>query len=145
VVGKDIQVCADRLTPVEMAEIISKVGGKPVNTLHITLEQFYSPEFKKQVTEPIWANFRAYIEGSVAHLISRTLSSFASAADPPIASSFAMRRRPVRSTRSSARLPSGLSRARSSKKLWPPSRLGQIRRETAVTRSEAGTMCIVDA
>lgn len=57
------------VTPLEMAEVLSKVVGKPVRTLGLTLEEFFSEDFKTDMGETKWERYRAAAEGyAILHL-----------------------------------------------------------------------------
>ncbi|OWZ63313.1 hypothetical protein AYX14_06754 [Cryptococcus neoformans] len=58
-----IQACSTMVTPLEMAEVLSKVAGKPVRTLGLTLEEFFSEDFKTDMGETKWERYRAAAEG----------------------------------------------------------------------------------
>ncbi|KIR59445.1 hypothetical protein I314_04429 [Cryptococcus bacillisporus CA1873] len=58
-----IQVCSTMITPLQMADILSKVARKPVRTLGLTLEEFFSEGFKTDMGETKWERYRAAAEG----------------------------------------------------------------------------------
>lgn len=53
------------ITPLQMADILSKVARKPVRTLGLTLEEFFSEGFKTDMGETKWERYRAAAEGYV--------------------------------------------------------------------------------
>nr|XP_019003427.1 uncharacterized protein I203_03570 [Kwoniella mangroviensis CBS 8507]OCF66888.1 hypothetical protein I203_03570 [Kwoniella mangroviensis CBS 8507] len=61
--GKDIQICSDSVTPLQIAEELSKLSNQNVVTLGLTKEDFYSEKHKKEVWEPLWLNYKSYVDG----------------------------------------------------------------------------------
>ncbi|WWC95702.1 hypothetical protein V866_002567 [Kwoniella sp. B9012] len=61
--GKDIQICSDSITPLQMAEELSKLSNQNVVTLGLTKEDFYSEKHSKEVWEPLWLNYKSYVDG----------------------------------------------------------------------------------
>nr|XP_018260144.1 uncharacterized protein I303_07061 [Kwoniella dejecticola CBS 10117]OBR82302.1 hypothetical protein I303_07061 [Kwoniella dejecticola CBS 10117] len=61
--GKDMQVCSDMITPLQMAEHLSQLSGRKVVTLGLTKEVFHSEEFKKQLWKPLWLQYRSHVDG----------------------------------------------------------------------------------
>lgn len=53
----------DALTIKEMADVLSKISGKTVQTNSMTEEYFFSEEFKKTVGEELWSNWKLFYDG----------------------------------------------------------------------------------
>ncbi|WWD20448.1 hypothetical protein CI109_104924 [Kwoniella shandongensis] len=61
--GKDMQICSEYITPTNMAEIISKTMGMKVRTLGMTREAFSSQKHRKNLGDPLWLTYNAYVDG----------------------------------------------------------------------------------
>ncbi|RSH85557.1 hypothetical protein EHS25_003696 [Saitozyma podzolica] len=61
-IRKDIDACSEYLTPVDIANTLSRATGKPFETLHITKDEFYTDKNKAEASL-MWPFFRAGYEG----------------------------------------------------------------------------------
>ena len=61
--GKEIHCDADALTPVQMAEELSRLTGKKIKTGGLTRDTFYSDEYKKAMPLELWINYKAILDG----------------------------------------------------------------------------------
>ncbi|KAK8849817.1 hypothetical protein IAR55_005153 [Kwoniella newhampshirensis] len=61
--GKDMQVCAEYMTPLEMAEILSEQTGKKVRPLGLSHDAFHSEKHKKNLGDALWKNYNASVAG----------------------------------------------------------------------------------
>jgi hypothetical protein len=53
----------DNKTIGEMAEILSKMSGKTVNTNQIPEQYFLSDDFKKTLGAELWSNWKLFYDG----------------------------------------------------------------------------------
>ncbi|WWD16136.1 hypothetical protein CI109_100561 [Kwoniella shandongensis] len=61
-IWKDIQACGEILTTAQIAQVVSELSGKTIDTLHLSEEAFYSDETKAKCTEELWLQYRIFYE-----------------------------------------------------------------------------------
>lgn len=62
-IGKDMTACTEKATPVEFAAVLEKLGGKKVDTHHLSREEFLSDDHRESLGDVTWSHYKAFYEG----------------------------------------------------------------------------------
>ncbi|KAK8869602.1 hypothetical protein IAR55_000169 [Kwoniella newhampshirensis] len=61
-IGKDIQACGQILTASQIAQTVSQLSGKKIDTLRMSKEEYYSDKNKQDCMEELWLQYRIFVE-----------------------------------------------------------------------------------
>ncbi|WWC60886.1 uncharacterized protein I303_103462 [Kwoniella dejecticola CBS 10117] len=80
-IGKDLYAVSGEETTAEMAQILSEISGKKVDTLHLTKEYFNSEAMKKQLGDEMWHNWDLFIENRITRDVKASMQVAPRASD----------------------------------------------------------------
>ncbi|WWD01150.1 hypothetical protein V866_008089 [Kwoniella sp. B9012] len=73
-IGKDLYAVSGGETISEMAQILSEISGKKVDTLHLTKEAFNSEGMKKQLGEEMWKNWDLFVNKRITRDVKASMA-----------------------------------------------------------------------
>ncbi|KAK6903178.1 hypothetical protein I203_108442 [Kwoniella mangroviensis CBS 8507] len=73
-IGKDLYAVSGEETISEIAQILSEISGKKVDTLHLTKEAFSSEGMKKQLGEEYWRNWDLFVNKRITRDVKSSMA-----------------------------------------------------------------------
>ena len=58
-----MHACTEHISPESMARDLAKITKKPVNTNHVSREEFDSPRHREKLGDKTWTHYKAILEG----------------------------------------------------------------------------------
>ncbi|WWC69237.1 uncharacterized protein I206_103174 [Kwoniella pini CBS 10737] len=80
-IGKDLYAASGKETTAELAQILSEISGKKVDTLHLSKEYFQSDAMKKELGDEMWHNWDLFIENRISRDIEASVAIAPGASD----------------------------------------------------------------